>query len=150
MPERKDKDIGASTLRLVIACITLSVLATACSPALPESSHAISDVSSASGYLLDPSEAVEAARRKHVEVRESRDGDVRIFLGDLELVPLDPRATSAVVHEPRAHKPADVKSGTSILTGIAHNKALARTRTGVSKSVIVHVNGALVLADARG
>jgi len=35
-------------------------------------------------YLLDP-EGAEDARRKHVEVRESRDGAVRIFLGDVEL-----------------------------------------------------------------
>ena len=36
-------------------------------------------------YLLDPTEAAEDARSKHVQVRESQDGIVRIFHGDVEL-----------------------------------------------------------------
>jgi len=36
-------------------------------------------------YLLDPSEEDEGARSKHVRVRESGDGTVRIFHGDVEL-----------------------------------------------------------------
>ncbi len=36
-------------------------------------------------YLLDPSEVAEGARSKPVQVRESQDGTVRIFHGDVEL-----------------------------------------------------------------
>ena len=36
-------------------------------------------------YLLEPSEVADGSRRKQVQVRESRDGAVRIFLGEVEL-----------------------------------------------------------------
>ncbi len=36
-------------------------------------------------YLLVPSEEAEGARSKHVQVRESQNGTVRIFHGDVEL-----------------------------------------------------------------
>jgi hypothetical protein len=36
-------------------------------------------------YLLNPSESAEATRCKHVQVRESQDGTVRIFHDDVEL-----------------------------------------------------------------
>jgi transposase len=52
-------------------------------------------------YLLDPSEVAEGARGKHVEVRESRDGEVRIFFGEVELparpFPKDNRVTQGAI-----------------------------------------------------
>ncbi len=52
-------------------------------------------------YLLDPTELSEGARRKQVEVRESQDGTVRIFHGDVELparpFPKDNRVTQGAI-----------------------------------------------------